>query len=175
MFAHLNPHSSDFGDVCALHAPFLHQLTVQSSLFEPGCPVLVVVCVALKLRLCPSYGRRRDRINLGSWRSLYKGGRGTSTPIHPAHQQHCTTSGIAQKSDVTHGLGKSGSACVSSRKPFWTNVNVKNKALSLGARFPDPLPFRMHTQRACPAQTPTPSAVPCTCPALSCPAYDFLT
>ena len=40
---HLNPHSSDFGDVCALYAPFLHQLTMQSSLFEPGRPVLVVV------------------------------------------------------------------------------------------------------------------------------------
>ena len=46
------PDSSDFGDVCALFAPFLHQLTMQSSLFERGCPVLVVVCVARKLRLC---------------------------------------------------------------------------------------------------------------------------
>ena len=27
-----------------------------------------------KLRPCPSYSRRRDRINLGLWRSLYKGG-----------------------------------------------------------------------------------------------------
>ena len=35
------PDSSDFGDVCALFAPFLHQLTMQSSLFERGCPVLV--------------------------------------------------------------------------------------------------------------------------------------
>ena len=76
MFAHLNPHSSDFGDVCASYAPFLHQLTMQSSLFEPGCPVSVVVCVTRKLRPCPSYGRRRDRINLGLWRSLYKGGGG---------------------------------------------------------------------------------------------------
>ena len=74
---HLNPHSSDFGDVCALYAPFLHRLTMQSSLFEPGRPVLVVVCVARKLRPCPSYSRRRDRINLGLWRSLYKGGGGT--------------------------------------------------------------------------------------------------
>ena len=73
---HLNPHSSDFGDVCALYAPFLHRLTMQSSLFESGCPVLVVVCVARKLRPCPSYSRRRDRINLGLWRSLYKGGGG---------------------------------------------------------------------------------------------------
>ena len=71
---HLNPHSSDFGDVCAFYAPFLHRLTMQSSLFEPGCPVLVVVCVARKLRPCPSYSRRRDRINWGLWRSLYKGG-----------------------------------------------------------------------------------------------------
>ena len=48
MFAHLNLDSSDFGDVSALHSPFLHQLTMQSSLFEPGCPALVVVCVACK-------------------------------------------------------------------------------------------------------------------------------
>ena len=73
---HLNPDSSDFWDVCALYAPFLHWLTMQSSLFESGCPVLVVVCVARKLRPCPSYSRRRDRINLGLWRSLYKGGGG---------------------------------------------------------------------------------------------------
>ena len=74
MLAHLNPHSSDFGDVCALYAPFLHHLTMQSSLFEPRRPVLVVVCVARNLRPCPSYSRHRDRINLGHWRSLYKGG-----------------------------------------------------------------------------------------------------
>ena len=70
----LDPESSDFGDVCALYARFLHQLTMQSSLFERGCPVLVVVCVVRKLRPCPSYSRRGDRINLGLWRSLYKGG-----------------------------------------------------------------------------------------------------
>ena len=52
----------------------MHQLTMQSSLFERGCPVLVVV--ARKLRPCPSYSRRRDRINLGLWRSLDKGGAG---------------------------------------------------------------------------------------------------
>ena len=78
---HLNPDSSDFGDVCALYAPFLHWLTTQSSLFEFGCPVLVVACVARKLRPCPSYSRRRDRINLGHWRSLYKGGGGTRTCV----------------------------------------------------------------------------------------------
>ena len=72
----LDPDSSDFGDVCALYAPFLHQLTMQSSLFECRCPTLVVVCVACKLRPCPSYSRRRDRIDLGLWRSLYKGGAG---------------------------------------------------------------------------------------------------
>ena len=38
--------------------------------------VSVVACVARKLRPCPSYTRRRDRINLGLWRSLYKGGGG---------------------------------------------------------------------------------------------------
>ena len=36
--------------------------------------VSVVVCVARKLRPCPSYSRRRDRINLVLWRSLYRGG-----------------------------------------------------------------------------------------------------
>ena len=81
----LDPDSSDFGDVCALFAPFLHQLTMQSSLFERGCPVLVVVCVARKLR--PSYSRRRDRINLGLWRSLYKGGAGYTSTAHLSEQQ----------------------------------------------------------------------------------------
>ena len=36
----------------------------------------VVVYVARKLRPCPSYSRRRDRINLVLWRSLDKGGVG---------------------------------------------------------------------------------------------------
>ena len=36
--------------------------------------VSVVVYVARKLRPCPSYSRRRDRINLVLWRSLDKGG-----------------------------------------------------------------------------------------------------
>ena len=36
--------------------------------------VSVVACVMRKLRPCPSYSRRRDRINLGLWRSFYKGG-----------------------------------------------------------------------------------------------------
>ena len=62
MFAQLNPHSSDFGDICAPYPPFLHQLIMS-----------VVVCVARKLCPCPSYSRRRDRVNLGLLRSLYKG------------------------------------------------------------------------------------------------------
>ena len=36
--------------------------------------VSVVARVARKLRLCPSYSRRGDRINLVRWRSLYQGG-----------------------------------------------------------------------------------------------------
>ena len=36
MFAHLNPHGSDFGDVCALYPTFLHQLIMHSSLFNLG-------------------------------------------------------------------------------------------------------------------------------------------
>ena len=35
--------------------------------------VSVVVCVACKLRPCPSYSGRRDRNNSVHWRSLYKG------------------------------------------------------------------------------------------------------
>ena len=33
MLAHLNPHSSNFGDICALYSPVVHQLTMQSLLF----------------------------------------------------------------------------------------------------------------------------------------------
>ena len=40
--------------------------------------VSVVVCVARKLRPCPSYSGRRDRNNSVHWRSLYKGGGGTN-------------------------------------------------------------------------------------------------
>ena len=40
MFAHLNPHSSELGDICVLYPPFLHHLTIQSSLFQPGRPVI---------------------------------------------------------------------------------------------------------------------------------------
>ena len=36
--------------------------------------VSVIVCVARKLRPCPSYSGRRDRNNSVHWRSLYKGG-----------------------------------------------------------------------------------------------------
>ena len=48
---------------------------------------LTYVCVGgcmcrLKLRLCPSYSRRRDRINLVLWRSLYKGGGGLSESVY---------------------------------------------------------------------------------------------
>ena len=39
-FAHFNPHGSEFGNICALYSPFLHQLTMQSSLFELGRPVI---------------------------------------------------------------------------------------------------------------------------------------
>ena len=38
--------------------------------------VSVVVYVARKLRPCPSYSRRRDRIDLVLWHSLDKGGGG---------------------------------------------------------------------------------------------------
>ena len=32
--------------------------------------------------MCPSYRRRRDRVNLGLWRSLYKGQGGTCMDIY---------------------------------------------------------------------------------------------
>ena len=50
--------------------------------------VSVVVCVVRKLRPCLSYSRRRDRINLGLWRSLYKGVEGAKTPAFE-HGWHC--------------------------------------------------------------------------------------
>ena len=48
--------------------------------------VSVVVYVARKLRPCPSYSRRRDRINLVLWRSLDKGGGG----VHTKKKVHAT-------------------------------------------------------------------------------------
>ena len=48
---------------CAPYPRFLHQLTMP-----------VVVCVARKLRPCPSYSRRRDHIYLGLLHILDKGG-----------------------------------------------------------------------------------------------------
>jgi len=49
--------------------------------------VSVVVCVARKLRPCPSYSGRRDRNNSVHWRSLYKGG-GVTEPKHGAVRQY---------------------------------------------------------------------------------------
>ena len=74
MFAHLNPHNSDFGGICGLYSPFLQWRLRCTHTMRSFTFVSVVVCVARKLRPCPSYSRRRDRINLGFWRSLYKGG-----------------------------------------------------------------------------------------------------
>ena len=50
--------------------------------------VSVVVYVARKLRPCPSYSGRRDRINLGLWRSLYKGGGGYTLMLNSAISVH---------------------------------------------------------------------------------------
>ena len=77
--------SPDFGDICALYSPFLHQLTMQSTLPEPGC-----------LRPCPSYCRRRDRIDLGLLHSLYKGGgpaKRRVTRCHPSPPHPTVTGG----------------------------------------------------------------------------------
>ena len=52
--------------------------------------VSVVVCVARKLRPCPSYSRRRDRINLGLWRSLHKGGGYKDPPNGRLYKEHGT-------------------------------------------------------------------------------------
>ena len=49
--------------------------------------VSVVVCVVRKLRPCPSYSRRRDRFNLGLWRSLYRGGGATFPHVELFHHQ----------------------------------------------------------------------------------------
>ena len=77
MFSHLNPQSSDFGDICALYSPFLHQISVQCSLFEPG-----------RQWPCPGYSRRRDRINLGLLRSYDKGGGGATFSTRPFRLYH---------------------------------------------------------------------------------------
>ena len=61
MFAHLNPQSADFGDICALSSPSLHQLTMQSSLFEPGHPVSVVIYVSRA-----SYARVQATVGVGT-------------------------------------------------------------------------------------------------------------
>ena len=61
MFAHLNPQSADFGDICALSSPCLHQLTMQSSLFEPGLPVSVVIYVSRA-----SYARVQATVGVGT-------------------------------------------------------------------------------------------------------------
>ena len=58
MFAHLNPHNSNFGDICASFSPFLHQLPI--------------VCGTCKLRLCLSYSS--DRINLVFFAVITGGG-----------------------------------------------------------------------------------------------------
>ena len=68
MFAHLKPHSSDFGDNCALSSPFL----------VVGVCTPVVVCVARTLRPRLSYSGRRDRSNSVLLCTLDKGGGGTS-------------------------------------------------------------------------------------------------
>ena len=52
--------------------------------------VLVVVYVARKLRPCPSYSRRRDRINLVLWHSLYKGGGGYNR-MQQSYSNLCTS------------------------------------------------------------------------------------
>ena len=49
--------------------------------------VSVVVYVARKLRPCPSYSRRRDRINLVLWRSLDKGGGGVQVHFNDMREE----------------------------------------------------------------------------------------
>ena len=63
MFAQLNPHSSDFGDISALYPRFLHQLTMQSSLFEPG---LLRPCTSYPPHLCPSNTHVQATLGVGS-------------------------------------------------------------------------------------------------------------
>ena len=81
MFAHLNPHSSDFGDIYALYSPFLDQLTVQSSLFEPRAlrPVQATVGVGTVLiwDFCVAYTRGRGGTAAGGG---YRWGGGLCRP-----------------------------------------------------------------------------------------------
>ena len=60
--AHLNPQSSDFGDICALSSPFLHQPTGSCM-----CRVQATALSELQVRV-------RDRVNSLLLRSLDKGG-----------------------------------------------------------------------------------------------------
>ena len=119
VFAHLNPHSSDFGDICALYSPFLHQLTMQSSLFK-------------HLRPCPSYSRR----NLGLLRSFYKGG-GPDPAQHakgrtgdcPGPRKETTTRrnvtrGVKVRYFAVHNPPPSPGGCVPRRGGAWRRVRV---------------------------------------------------
>ena len=79
-----NPHSSDLGDICVLYPPFLHQLTMQSSLFHPGRPVI----------LTRSTGERVDATMKGSSEKgdlfavleYMKGGQVVTDPCAPLFQ-----------------------------------------------------------------------------------------
>ena len=75
----------------------------------------VVVCVARKLRPCPSYSRRRDRINLGLLHSLHKGGWGTRVSYPSIHAGVVFLRGsliedalIGGTGGVEHGVETSG-------------------------------------------------------------------
>ena len=63
-----------------------------------------------KLRPCPSYSRRRDRINLGLWRSLYGGGGVADGGTWELHHRHCNLenwprwNGIAKKKSPKVGV-----------------------------------------------------------------------
>ena len=103
---------------------------MESSLFEAGCPVLVVLCVARNLRPCPSYSRRGDRIHLGLWRSLYKrGGRGTCQCPPPAGKKNLGL-GHWQGGGVAIGKGVGGwYVAIASWGPLPFHILCNNQVL----------------------------------------------
>ena len=73
--------------------------------------VSVVACVARKLRPCPSYSRRRNRINLGLWRSLYRGGGGVREQPTAPIQQIADLDGVLPVETVMQATNRQWRSC----------------------------------------------------------------
>ena len=90
--------------------------------------VSVVVYVARKLRPCPSYSRRRDRINLVLWRSLDKGGGGT--PFYDYNYQPVVEEYRKKKRHINPGSELADRRkCVEGEGWMWTLREVEELGL----------------------------------------------